>query len=221
MLDADFDVAPWADAAEAKLSHFWDRPDLIRRHPDGTEEPPHRPVTRVRMVYDRHRIYGLFSTEDQYVRSLQTGYQSRVYNDSCVEWFVEPVAGKGYFNFEFNAGGAMLLYYNVRTADGHHEHQPVVDTWMREIDVFHSLPCVVEPEIKVPVTWRIGFSVPYELLEAHVGCQVTRGHGATWRGNFNRCAPCTSHPHFATWAPIPNLHSFHSPHDFAPIHFGV
>src|SRR5688572_29160119 len=70
----------------------------------------HRPVTRARLLYDDAGLYLAFDVEDRYVRCLSTAYQSRVSRDSCVEFFVRPRADEGYFNFEINCGGALLLY---------------------------------------------------------------------------------------------------------------
>jgi hypothetical protein len=45
------------------------------------------------------------------MRSVATQYQEMVCYDSCVEFFVQPEPHLGYFNFEFNRGGTMLIYY--------------------------------------------------------------------------------------------------------------
>lgn len=71
----------------------------------------HRPVTRVKLVYDLDGLFVLFQVYDTYVRCLRTGYQDLVYKDSCVEFFVQPNPESGYFNFEINCGGALLASY--------------------------------------------------------------------------------------------------------------
>ena len=50
---------------------------------------------------------------DQYVRCTHRTYGDPVYRDSCVEFFIQPKPGRGYFNFEFNCGGAFLCNYRL------------------------------------------------------------------------------------------------------------
>jgi len=89
----------WQAAEECRLENF--RP----------ESSNHRPVVSARLVHDGSWLYGLFSVQDRYVRSVQTAYGSAVCTDSCVEFFVKPKADRGYFNFEFNAGGTLHCSY--------------------------------------------------------------------------------------------------------------
>ncbi|MEW6117215.1 MAG: carbohydrate-binding family 9-like protein, partial [Nitrospirota bacterium] len=39
-----------------------------------------------------------------------------------------------------------------------------------------------------------------------------------WRANFYKCGDATSHPHWASWAPVEAL-NFHLPHCFGTICF--
>jgi len=207
-LDSAFDGADWQASDATALTYYWDRHDRT-----------HRPRVRVRVVYDDANLYVMFTCDDQWVRSIQTEDQSPVSTDSCVEWFVEPKLGEGYFNFEFNAGGAILLYHIRPESDGSPKVTTEVETsWLRQVACYHSLPAVVDPEIVEPVTWRLAFRVPMALMEAYVG-PIQRGQEVVWRGNFQKCASRTSHPHFVTWAPIPNGYSFHSPEDFGTLLF--
>ena len=89
--------------------------------------------------------------------------------DSCVEFFVEPVAGRGYFNFEINSGGTILLHYNAQSATVHHDPVEVYDARLDKVRIYHSMERVVDPEITDPVNWIVEFRVPYEVFEAYVG----------------------------------------------------
>src|SRR6266496_6860766 len=90
---------PWERAEVAQIAHF---------HSQSTE---HRPRTAARVLHDEGNLYVLFNVADRYVRCVNTEFQGRVCWDSCVEFFVQPKADKGYFNFELNCGGAMMLMY--------------------------------------------------------------------------------------------------------------
>ncbi|MEA2734712.1 MAG: hypothetical protein QOE14_1163, partial [Humisphaera sp.] len=89
----------WPDADVERIAHF---------HVASSD---HRPVTTFRMLYDDDGIYIAFHVRDRYVLCRRNEHQSMVCKDSCVEAFLQPRPDHGYFNFELNCGGAMLLYY--------------------------------------------------------------------------------------------------------------
>ena len=208
-LDGDWDSPAWEHAQTMEIDQF--RP----------ESSDHRPITHARVLYDAERLYVMFRVEDQYVRCLTTDYQGPVYEDACVEFFVRPRQDKGYFNFEMNCGGALLLR-NVtdptRIGDELTEFTNVPWRLASQIRVFHSMPQVVEPEIEDHVTWIVEYSVPFALFEEVIG-PLGDVAGQEWRGNFFKCAETNSHPHFASWAPIGPELNFHQPDCFAPIRF--
>src|SRR5688572_16360107 len=99
-LDAGAGEGLWSGAAVAAIANF---------HPSSSE---HRPQSQVRMLHDGTSLYIQFHVAaDRFVRSIHTAYQDAVCQDSCVEFFVQPKPEGGYFNFELNCGGAMLLMY--------------------------------------------------------------------------------------------------------------
>lgn len=138
------------------------------------------------MLYDRYFIYGIFRVEDQHVRCVRTGFQSAVYKDSCVEFFVQPKAAKGYFNFEFNCGGALLASYvtdPTRIAGTVSEFTPLAPDDDLQIKRYHSLPKTVEPEMTRQVIWFLKFTIPFAVLEKYIG-HLTEVSGHIWRANF-------------------------------------
>ncbi|MBI5094406.1 MAG: diguanylate cyclase, partial [Candidatus Hydrogenedentes bacterium] len=66
--------------------------------------------------------------------------------------------------------------------------------------------------------WADEYPIPRALFETYVG-PLGRIDGQTWRANFYKCGDETSHPHWASWAPIGEELNFHQPQYFAPIHF--
>ena len=181
------------------------------------ESSDHRPEVAFRVLHDGTRLYVRFDVKDRYVRSVQTAYQAPVCTDSCVEFFVQPKAGKGYFNFEVNAGGTLLLYYvedPARTAKGLAKFTPVPEAWGRRVEIRPSLPPVVDPERAEPLAWHVSYKVPFALFEAFAG-EVGKG-GAVWRANFYKCGDKTSHPHWLSWSPVTAL-NFHLPACFGEL----
>jgi hypothetical protein len=172
-------------------------------------------------MYDAANLYLRFRVEDRYVVAKHTEFQDPVCRDSCVEFFVQPRQSGGYFNFEINCGGTLLSYYiedPARTADGFVKYTLLSCEQGRRIRVAHSLPTQVVPEIQVPTVWHVGCAIPLEVLEAYAGPLGTLAEQA-WRGNFFKCADDSSHPHWASWAPIGAELNFHQPQCFAPLRF--
>jgi hypothetical protein len=203
-----WDDEPWRDVPSLPVAHF---------RPEGSA---HRPRTRVKLVFDNEALYGLFRIADRFIRCVHSGFQAPVYKDSCVEFFVQPRPDRGYFNFEFNCGGALLASYitdSQRTEDGFAAWQPLRPEEGARIGVESSLPAIVEPEIRVPRTWQLAFRIPLDLLAAYGG-PLTAPAGCVWRANFYKCGDATSHPHWAAWQPVTAL-NFHLPQCFGRLCF--
>lgn len=179
------------------------------------ESTSHRPLVRCKLLYDTSHLYGLFLVRDRYVRCIHTGFQVPVYEDSCVELFLQPKPDVGYFNFEFNCGGAMLASY---VTDPTRINGRVAGATLlsraegRQIAVYGSLPPIVEYEMEDEVTWSLEFAIPLALLHNYAG-SLGRLEGREWRGNLYKCGNKTSHPHWASWSPLSDR-NFHAPRDF-------
>jgi hypothetical protein len=184
------------------------------------ESTSHRPLVRSKMLYDESHLYGLFLVKDRYLRCVHTGFQAPVYEDTCVELFVEPKPDKGYFNFEFNCGGALLASYvtdPTRISGRLAEARPLSLEEGRQVTIYSSLPPLIEPEIEDKVTWLLEFSIPLALLETYAG-SLGKLEGEEWRGNLYKCGDRTSHSHWASWNPLSDR-NFHAPWDFGVLRF--
>lgn len=205
-LSATWQHQAWSCAETLEIRHF---------RPEGSD---HRPRTFVRLLHDAVGIYGSFQVHDQYVRCVRSHYFDEVWKDSCVEFFAEPKPGRGYFNFEFNCGGAFLCSHitdPTPAPGGFKQFAKVPAALGQTIQVRSSLPPRVEPEIDSPLVWTLAFLIPFALLECYVG-PLGEKRGQVWRGNFYKCAEENSHPHWAAWAPVDEL-NFHRPNCFGTI----
>lgn len=211
-LDADWDAAEWSTAQIAPINHFFAR------------SSHHRPKTEAKVLYDSDFLYVHFRVRDQFVRCIATEDHGKVFQDSCAEFFVQPSEDpvRGYFNFEMNCGGTMLLYHITdasKTPEGRlAAFTRVSSDWMSRIERFHTMPKVVEPEITEPVEWRVAYRVPMALFDHYCG-PVQRSPGTGWRGNFFKCADATSHPHWGMWSLVESR-SFHEPEWFGTLTLG-
>jgi hypothetical protein len=207
-LDGAWDSPAWKQADTAELTNF--RP----------ESSDHRPRVLARLLYDASGLFGRFRVEDRFVRSVVTQYHGPVCTDSCVEFFVKPKADKGHLNFEFNCGGTLLASYiadPTRIPGGFKQFTPLPKEDGEKVTIYHSMPAVVEPEIKEPTTWFIGYHIPFALLEKYAG-PLGKVGGQTWTANFYKCGDDTSHEHWASWSPVDQL-NFHLPRCFGTLVF--
>jgi hypothetical protein len=202
------DDAAWSEAQPLTIDQF---------RPEGSA---HQPQTSLQLLHDDQSVHGLFRVRDQFVRCRHEAYGDPVYKDSCVEFFIQPKAGGGYFNFEFNCGGAFLCSYitdEARTPAGFKAAVKLTAAEVSAVRVRTSLPRIVEPEIAAPVDWWLAFSIPARVAEQFIG-PLGPLSGQMWRGNAYKCGDETSHPHWAAWSAVDQL-NFHLPHCFGELWF--
>lgn len=208
-LTGQWDSLPWSASEPLEIAHF---------HPRSSE---HRPRARARLLFDPDALHVLFRVEDRYVRAVSTRFQGPVWEDSCVELFLRPREGAGYFNFEMNCIGTLLLYYiedPTRTPDGFAKYRPVEERHTRDLRVYHSLQGPIDPELPGPLEWVVQYRLPFALFTPYVGAPVQPA-GQRWRANLFKCADGCSHPHWASWAPIGEELNFHQPERFGELRF--
>lgn len=198
----------WSAAETLEVAHF---------RPESSE---HRPRTLARLLYSDDGIHGLFQVHDRFVRCVRTNYFDEVWKDSCVEFFAQPKPDRGYFNFEFNCGGAFLCSYIInpeRAPNGFKEFTKLPWEVGRQIQTCGSLPRQIEQEITVPTLWTVQFFIPFAVFEPFAG-KLGRLREQVWRGNFFKCAEEVSHPHWAAWSAVDEF-NFHLPRCFGTIRF--
>jgi len=201
----------------------WDKPAWQKVKPVKVEnrmgdEPRFRPLTEAKMVYDATNVYVIFRVHDKFVKSTVTKYNGHVSGDSCVEFFFSPNSSEPghYFNLEVNAGGTPLIFFITNPRK---ESVKLSDAQIDQIEIAHSLPEVVNPEIANEVTWTIEYRIPLEMLK-HFTNVTMPNPGVTWRANFYKTGSDTSNPHYYTWSPVSNpVPNFHLPAYFGTLTF--
>jgi hypothetical protein len=207
-MDLNWDAPEWQRVEVARIDQF---------RPEGSD---HRPEVQVRLLWSDTALHGIYRVDDRYVRCQRTRYFDEVWKDSCVEFFVQPRADRGYFNFEFNCGGAFLCCYITdqrRTPEGLAKADKLPADLGSAIQVRTSLPGATNPEIAEPIVWFLQFTIPFAVLEPYVG-KMQPVSGERWRGNFFKCAEEVSHPHWASWSPVSAL-NFHLAECFGDLVF--
>jgi len=206
-----------------KIDGDWNKPQWLNikeidiRNRMG-DEPLFTPSVQAKMTYDSNNLYVIFRVNDKYVRCLVTEYNGLVYEEPAVEFFFSPDPEKPlkYFNLEINCGGTPLMQFNDFAAKA----QSFLKTEdIKEIEIAHSLPRVVDPEISEPVTWTIEYRIPLAMLEKYSKVVYPKP-GTEWRANFYKIAEKGSNVHFLTWSFVDNPEpDFHLPQFFGKLKF--
>jgi hypothetical protein len=207
-LEDGWDDPAWARAETLELSHF---------RPEGSD---HRPRTQARLLHSTDGLSGIFRVEDRYVRSVHQHFGDPVCEDSCVEIFLLPRPGRGYLNFEMNCGGTLHACHvtdHRRVPGGFAAFTPLGEEEGRRVLVHASQPTILDPEVETPLRWQLSFFIPQQLLERYFGALGPLA-GQTWRANLYKCGDKTSHPHWASWAPLA-ARNFHLPDCFGTLYF--
>ena len=206
-----------------KIDAKWDKPQWENVQPVKVEKnmgdlPKFQPVVEAKMMYDDKNVYGIFRVKDRYVQSTVEEFNGSVSENSCVEFFFAPDAAYPlrYFNLEINAGGTPLIFFINKPWN---DFKKLENDDIKKIEIAHSLPKRVDPEIKEPVTWTIEFKVPLDMLRKYSNITAP-GPGVAWKGNFYKTGSKTSNPNYLTWSfvdnPTPN---FHLPQYFGTLKF--
>ncbi|CAG5018748.1 hypothetical protein DYBT9275_06063 [Dyadobacter sp. CECT 9275] len=180
--------------------------------------PPFKPGVEAKMMYDDQNVYVIFRVKDKHVRSLVQEYNGNVSGDACVEFFFSPDAAlpERYFNLEVNAGGTPLIFYVTKPWTGFEKLQ--ADD-IRQIEIAHSLPSKIDPEISEPVTWTIEYRIPLSMLKKFSNVTDPKP-GTVWRANFYKTASQSTNPHWITWSFVDNPKpNFHLPQFFGTLKF--
>lgn len=195
-IDADWNKPQWQPVKPVVLSHYMG------------EVPAFKPYVEAKMMYDTANVYVIFHVKDHYVRSVVQEYNGSVSQDACVEFFFAPdtATPEHYFNLEINAGGTPLLFYVTQPRTSYTKLDSLD---IMQIEIAHSLPKVIDPEITEPTDWTIEYRIPLHVLEKF--SDVSRpAPGVTWRANFYKTASKSINPHWITWSPVnypkPNFH---------------
>jgi len=196
-------IANWSDVNAQDIANF---------RPEGSD---HRPDTNVKLAHNGESLNGLFTVRDNYFQCSQTEFQSMVCNDACVELFLQPhsdISGP-YLSLEISANGTILSYLiddPTRTETAFKAYRPLTLEEASQITIETSVTGVIE-ESDQPVTWYASFSIPFSLLSALFAETYDIDSGV--RLNAFKCADASSHPHWASLHPVPEL-NFHEPKAF-------
>ena len=163
--------------------------------------PVKLPVT-VRVAHDKQKLYLLYNITGEQLRAVNTKDFGSVWEDSCVEFFVQHKGDKAYQNFEFNAFGALLATVHETREISENLSVKLMSSIVRFSTIRHYYK--VGEEVS---DWTLYVEIPKEAIGFTSGEKMS---GQTILANFYKCGDETPEPHFISWKPIdtpePNFH---------------
>ncbi len=175
------------------------------------EFPKTLPVS-VHIAHDNEKIYLYYQVEGEELRAVNTKDFMSVWEDSCVEFFVQRKGEKNYRNFEFNVHG-VLLAANHETRE---ISEKLSSEFMSSIKRFATIRHQYKGAAQLS-DWTLYVEIPKEAMGFSADERLSQ---QTIAANFYKCGDETNEPHFISWNPIdlpkPN---FHVPQFFGELTF--
>ncbi len=150
-------------------------------------------------------IYVKMRTDETNLRTVCTGRDEPVWQDSCMEFFLCAVEGREeYINFEMNSIGAYLTEFGKGKTDR----------------VFLKTLTQREAVVRTDVSddgWSLELFVPCELISEAYAADFNAG-SCVLKGNFYKCGDETDKIHYGSYTKMTTLPpGFHNPECFAVI----
>lgn len=167
---------------------------------------PYRPDCNVTAAHDGKNLALLFHVRGLDLRSMELQDNGRMWEDSCVEFFVQDPSGDKYYNFELTCTGRLLASEGATRHDRPRRDASVLGR-IRRYTTVDGAPFQIDGGIH---SWTAGMLIPLDLIGATDAKRL--------RANFYKCGDKTAHMHFVSWAPI-NLPKpdFHRPEFFGDL----
>ena len=167
---------------------------------------PFRPDCNVTLAHDGHNIAMLFHVRGLDLRAMETEDNGRMWEDSCVEFFVQDPSGEKYYNFELTCAGRLLASEGATRHERPRRGAEVLSR-VRRYSTGEGAPFQKDGGI---YSWTAGMLIPMDLFGADGVKKL--------RGNFYKCGDKTAHMHFVSWNPIDlPKPDFHRPDFFGEI----
>lgn len=165
---------------------------------------------QAQLCWDEEAIYLRMEAFEKDIRKEETDPLAEICNDSCLEFFIKPVEGPYYLNFEINPLGNYLIGQGDESD---------VDNRLRVI--VPDFETRMEPKVEFTATgWVLTYKVPFDFIR-HFYPQFEAKVGTKVRGNCYKCGDLTVKPHFIAWNRVESDEpAFHVPEYFGQFVFG-
>ncbi len=171
---------------------------------------PYLPDVEFAMAYNEAAIFIKYYVSETAVRAANTSINSRVWDDSCVEFFISFDDTSNYYNLEFNCIGTACAGYGATK-----NHRQIISPQLVSQIQYQSV--ITNRQQDNTIHWELTIAIPKNIF-----CFTEPGvlKGKKCRVNFYKCGDLLPVPHFISWsnilAPEPN---FHLPEFFGTLYF--
>lgn len=173
----------------------------------------YKPKVSFDIRYTRNEILLKYNVTEKYFRAEARGINQRVWEDSCVEFFISPEDDGIYYNLEFNAAGAIYM----GAGSSRHDRKPVPETTVSLIRILPSVEKGAAVETGQDVSWSLTVAVPLKVFLHH---NISSPKNKIMRANFYKCGDKLKIPHYLSWNPVSSdKPDFHRPECFGILKF--
>ncbi|HOK75329.1 MAG TPA: carbohydrate-binding family 9-like protein [Bacteroidales bacterium] len=177
------------------------------------KEFPYKPEVEFDIRYSERAIFLKYRVAENYFKAEKTSHNDRVWEDSCVEFFIEPAADGIYYNLEFNAIGTCY----IGAGRNREERQPLPESVISKLRVFPSSGNKPVREVEGRISWELTIIIPFGVFCYHT---IESFEGKEIRANFYKCGDKLKVPHYLSWNPVGTLMpDFHRPEYFGILRF--
>lgn len=172
--------------------------------------PGQNPNVNFIMAYNDDAIIIQYTVEEKYALAKYTQINDEVWQESCVEFFIQFENDKAHYNFEFNCLGTPLVGYGI----GRNRTRFSAEIISKIETKLHRLEATDTNEL---TRWKLIIRIPFTLFQKHNISSLT---GVRAKGNFYKCGDELPEPKYLCWNNIelekPN---FHAPEFFGDLVF--
>lgn len=174
---------------------------------------PGKPVIKFNIGYSDEEIFLKFYVNENCIKAEMTLSNQKVYEDSCVEFFVAPEGDRPYYNFEFNSIGTCLLGFGSDRT-GRELADPDIISKIRRLP---SMGIVPFDEKRGEFFWTLIIAIPLDVFFRH---EIKKLKNRSFSANYYKCGDKLSSPQYVTWNPILTENpDYHRPEYFGMIRF--
>lgn len=172
------------------------------------------PNVSVRIAHQDNSIILEFKVTDSVRRATQHDNE-RIWEDSCVEFFVMPDANEPfYYNIEANCVGNILIGSGEQRRDRVRAGSGILKSVMR----FSNLGSELFGLQKGEKQWSVALIIPVTVFFRNR--PIASLHGMQGRANFYKCGDLLPHPHYLSFSEVDSPRpDFHRPESFVALLF--
>jgi hypothetical protein len=173
-------------------------------------EYPYKPEVHFRIAHNGRHIFLNYQVEESDIKAV-CGDNGRVWEDSCMEFFIAFDDENLYYNIECNCIGKLLVGTGVDKNNRSH----IPPDLLNRIDRWSGLGDL--PVENQSGKWELSLIIPVDVFSEH---SIDALDGKQAKGNFYKCGDNLKIPHFLSWNPIQSENpNFHLPAFFGELSF--